>query len=193
MKSSRKRCSWCGDDPLYVDYHDQEWGVPLHADQKLFEFLILEGAQAGLSWITILKKRDAYRKAYYQFDAEKIARFNSRSVTRLLNNPGIVRNRLKIEASITNAHAFLDVQDAFGSFDNYIWRFVDYHPIQNRWHHTKDIPVSTNNSIQMSKDLQLRGFRFVGPTICYAFMQAVGMVNDHVTNCYRYKEIAKYK
>jgi len=193
MKSSRKRCSWCGDDPLYVDYHDQEWGVPLHTDQKLFEFLILEGAQAGLSWITILKKRDAYRKAYYQFDAEKIARFNSRSVTRLLNNPGIVRNRLKIEASITNAHAFLDVQDAFGSFDNYIWRFVDYHPIQNRWHHTKDIPVSTNNSIQMSKDLQLRGFRFVGPTICYAFMQAVGMVNDHVTNCYRYKEIAKYK
>ncbi|WP_455218827.1 DNA-3-methyladenine glycosylase I [Kaarinaea lacus] len=193
MKSSRKRCSWCGDDPLYVDYHDQEWGVPLHTDQKLFEFLILEGAQAGLSWITILKKRDAYRKAYYQFDAEKIARFNSRSVTRLLNNPGIVRNRLKIEASITNAHAFLDVQDAFGSFDNYIWRFVDYHPIQNRWHHTKDIPVSTNDSIQMSKDLQLRGFRFVGPTICYAFMQAVGMVNDHVTNCYRYKEIAKYK
>lgn len=193
MKSSRKRCSWCGDDPLYVDYHDQEWGVPLHADQKLFEFLILEGAQAGLSWVTILKKRDAYRKAYYQFDAEKIARFNSRSVTRLLNNPGIVRNRLKIEASITNAHAFLDVQDAFGSFDNYIWRFVDYHPIQNRWHHLKDIPVSTNDSIQMSKDLQLRGFRFVGPTICYAFMQAVGMVNDHVTNCYRYKEIAKYK
>jgi len=193
MKSSRKRCSWCGDNPLYIDYHDQEWGVPLHADQKLFEFLILEGAQAGLSWITILKKRDAYRKAYYQFDAEKIARFNSRSVTRLLNNPGIVRNRLKIEASITNARAFLDVQDAFGSFDNYIWRFVDHHPIQNRWHHPKDIPVSTNDSIQMSKDLQLRGFRFVGPTICYAFMQAVGMVNDHVTNCYRYKEIAKYK
>jgi DNA-3-methyladenine glycosylase I len=193
MKSSRKRCSWCGDDPLYVAYHDQEWGVPLHADQQLFEFLILEGAQAGLSWITILKKRDAYRKAYHQFDAEKIARFNSRSVTRLLNNPGIVRNRLKIEASITNARAFLDVQDAFGSFDNYIWQFVDHHPIQSRWHHPKDIPVSTNDSIQMSKDLQLRGFRFVGPTICYAFMQAVGMVNDHVTSCYRYKEIAKYK
>jgi DNA-3-methyladenine glycosylase I len=135
MKSSRKRCSWCGDDPLYVAYHDQEWGVPLHADQQLFEFLILEGAQAGLSWITILKKRDAYRKAYHQFDAEKIARFNSRSVTRLLNNPGIVRNRLKIEASITNARAFLDVQDAFGSFDNYIWQFVDHHPIQSRWHH----------------------------------------------------------
>ena len=191
--ASRNRCSWCGDDPLYVAYHDQEWGVPLHADQQLFEFLILEGAQAGLSWLTILKKRDAYRKAYYQFDAEKIARFNSRSVTRLLNNPGIVRNRLKIEASITNARAFLNVQDAFGSFDNYIWQFVNHHPIQNCWHHLKDIPVSTNDSIQMSKDLQHRGFRFVGPTICYAFMQAVGMVNDHVTSCYRYKEIAKYK
>jgi DNA-3-methyladenine glycosylase I len=193
MMASRNRCSWCGDDPLYVAYHDQEWGVPLHADQQLFEFLILEGAQAGLSWLTILKKRDAYRKAYYQFDAEKIARFNSRSVTRLLNNPGIVRNRLKIEASITNARAFLNVQDAFGSFDNYIWQFVNHHPIQNCWHHLKDIPVSTNDSIQMSKDLQHRGFRFVGPTICYAFMQAVGMVNDHVTSCYRYKEIAKYK
>ena len=189
--ASRNRCSWCGDDPLYVAYHDQEWGVPLHADQQLFEFLILEGAQAGLSWLTILKKRDAYRKAYYQFDAEKIARFNSRSVDRLLNNPGIVRNRLKIEASITNARAFLNVQDAFGSFDNYIWQFVNHHPIQNCWHHLKDIPVSTNDSIQMSKDLQHRGFRFVGPTICYAFMQAVGMVNDHVTSCYRYKEIAK--
>ena len=189
--ASRNRCSWCGDDPLYVAYHDQEWGVPLHADQQLFEFLILEGAQAGLSWLTILKKRDAYRKAYYQFDAGKIARFNSRSVDRLLNNPGIVRNRLKIEASITNARAFLNVQDAFGSFDNYIWQFVNHHPIQNRWHHLKDIPVSTNDSIQMSKDLQHRGFRFVGPTICYAFMQAVGMVNDHVTSCYRYKEIAK--
>ena len=191
MMASRNRCSWCGDDPLYVAYHDQEWGVPLHADQQLFEFLILEGAQAGLSWLTILKKRDAYRKAYYQFDAGKIARFNSRSVDRLLNNPGIVRNRLKIEASITNARAFLNVQDAFGSFDNYIWQFVNHHPIQNRWHHLKDIPVSTNDSIQMSKDLQHRGFRFVGPTICYAFMQAVGMVNDHVTSCYRYKEIAK--
>ena len=193
MMASRNRCSWCGDDPLYVAYHDQEWGVPLHADQQLFEFLILEGAQAGLSWLTILKKRDAYRKAYYQFDAEKIARFNSRSFDRLLNNPCIVRNRLKIEASITNARAFLNVQDAFGSFDNYIWQFVNHNPIQNRWHHLKDIPVSTNDSIQMSKDLQHRGFRFVGPTICYAFMQAVGMVNDHVTSCYRYKEIAKYK
>ena len=189
MKTSQIRCSWCGDDPLYMAYHDQEWGVPLHADRQLFEFLILEGAQAGLSWLTILKKRDAYRTAYYQFDVEKIARFNSRSIERLLNNPGIVRNRLKIEASIDNARAFLEVQDVFGSFDNYIWQYVDHHPIQNRWRHLKDIPVSTNESIQLSKDLQQRGFRFVGPTICYAFMQAVGMVNDHITSCFRHKEI----
>ena len=193
MKPSQNRCSWCGEDPLYVAYHDQEWGVPLHADRQLFEFLILEGAQAGLSWLTILKKRDAYRTAYYQFDAEKIARFNSRSIERLLNNPGIVRNRLKIEASIDNARAFLEVQDVFGSFDNYIWQYVDHHPIQNRWRHLKDIPASTNESIQLSKDLQQRGFRFVGPTICYAFMQAVGMVNDHVIDCFRHKEIANIK
>jgi DNA-3-methyladenine glycosylase I len=193
MKTSQIRCSWCGDDPLYMAYHDQEWGVPLHADRQLFEFLILEGAQAGLSWLTILKKRDAYRTAYYQFDAEKIARFNSRSIERLLNNPGIVRNRLKIEASIDNARAFLEVQDVFGSFDNYIWQYVDHHPIQNRWRHLKDIPASTNESIQLSKDLQQRGFRFVGPTICYAFMQAVGMVNDHVIDCFRHKEIANIK
>jgi len=193
MKTSQIRCSWCGDDPLYMAYHDQEWGVPLHADRQLFEFLILEGAQAGLSWLTILKKRDAYRTAYYQFDVEKIARFNSRSIERLLNNPGIVRNRLKIEASIDNARAFLEVQDVFGSFDNYIWQYVDHHPIQNRWRHLKDIPASTNESIQLSKDLQQRGFRFVGPTICYSFMQAVGMVNDHVIDCFRHKEIANIK
>ena len=193
MKTSQKRCSWCDEDPLYVAYHDEEWGVPLHSDQQLFEFLILEGAQAGLSWLTILKKREAYRKAYHQFDAEKIVRFNTRSIERLLSNADIVRNRLKIEASIDNAHAFLDVQDAFGSFDNYIWQFVDHHPIQNCWRLIKDIPVSTKESIQMSKDLKQRGFRFVGPTICYAFMQAVGMVNDHVTDCIRHKEIAKIK
>ena len=191
MKASRNRCSWCGDDPLYVAYHDKEWGVPLHDDQQLFEFLILEGAQAGLSWLTILKKRDAYRKAYYQFDAAKIARFNSRSMERLLNNPGIVRNRLKVEASITNARAFLAIQETFGSFDHYLWHFVDYQPIQNHWRHLKDIPVSTKESELMSKDLQRRGFRFVGPTICYAFMQAVGLVNDHVTDCFRHKEITK--
>jgi len=193
MKTSQVRCSWCGEDPLYVAYHDQEWGVPLHADQQLFEFLILEGAQAGLSWLTILRKRDAYRKAYHQFEVKKVARFNSRSIERLMNNPGIVRNRLKIEASITNARAFLDVQDAFGSFDNYIWQFVDHQPILNHWQHLKKIPVSTKESLQMSKDLQTRGFRFVGPTICYAFMQAIGMVNDHVIDCFRYKEIIRNK
>ena len=187
------RCSWCGEDKLYVAYHDQEWGVPLHDDQKLFEFLILEGAQAGLSWLTILKKRDAYRKAYYQFDVEKVARFNSRSIERLMNNPGIVRNRLKIEASIDNARAFLEVQDEFGSFDKYIWQYVDHQSRQNHWRRLRDIPVSTNESMQMSKDLQQRGFRFAGPTICYAFMQAVGMVNDHVTNCFRHKQVAKIK
>ena len=190
MTKSRSRCSWCGEHLLYVAYHDQEWGVPLHTDQQLFEFLVLEGAQAGLSWLTILKKRDAYRKAYYQFDAEKIARFNSRSIARLLNNTGIVRNRLKIEASITNARAFLEVRDSFGSFDDYIWQFVDYQPLQNRWRQLQEIPVLTKESMQMSKDLQSRGFRFVGPTICYAFMQAVGMVNDHVTTCFRHKELA---
>jgi DNA-3-methyladenine glycosylase I len=187
------RCSWCGEDALYLAYHDQEWGVPLHDDQKLFEFLILEGAQAGLSWLTILKKRDAYRKAYYQFDVEKVARFNSRSIERLLNNPGIVRNRLKIAASIDNARAFLEVQDEFGSFDKFIWQYVGHHPRQNRWRRLRNIPALTSESKQMSKDLQQRGFRFVGPTICYAFMQAVGMVNDHVTNCYRHKQVAKIK
>ena len=191
--NSPERCSWCGEHEFYVAYHDMEWGVPLHDDQKLFEFLILEGAQAGLSWLTILKKRDAYRKAYYQFDAEKISRFNSRSIERLMNNAGIVRNRLKIEASIDNARAFLEVQDEFGSFDKFIWQYVNHRPRQNRWRQLKDIPALTNESQQMSKDLQQRGFRFVGPTICYAFMQATGMVNDHVTTCFRYKQVAKIK
>ena len=189
----QKRCSWCGKDALYVAYHDQEWGVPLHDEQKLFEFLILEGAQAGLSWLTILKKRDAYRKAYYQFDIEKVARFNSRSIERLMNNSGIVRNRLKIEASINNARAFLEVQNEFGSFDKFIWQYVDHQPIQNQWKRLRDIPALTRESEQMSKDLQQRGFRFVGPTICYAFMQAVGMVNDHVTGCFRHKQVARSK
>ena len=189
----QKRCSWCGEDNLYVAYHDQEWGVPLHDDQNLFEFLILEGAQAGLSWITILKKRDAYRKAYHHFDANKIARFNSRSIERLMNNPGIVRNRLKIEASIDNARAFLEVQDEFGSFDKFIWQYVNHRPIQNQWKRLGDIPASTKESKLMSKDLQQRGFRFVGPTICYAFMQAVGMVNDHVVDCFRHQQISKIK
>lgn len=190
---SQDRCSWCGEHDLYVAYHDMEWGVPLHDDNKLFEFLILEGAQAGLSWLTILKKRDAYRKAYYQFDVKKVARFNSRSIERLINNAGIVRNRLKIEASIDNARVFLTVQEEFGSFDKFIWQYVNHQPRQNRWRRLRDIPASTDISIQMSKDLQQRGFRFVGPTICYAFMQAVGMVNDHVVDCFRYRQVAKTK
>ena len=189
----QKRCSWCGKDALYVAYHDQEWGVPLHDEQKLFEFLILEGAQAGLSWLTILKKRDAYRKAYYQFDIEKVARFNSRSIERLMNNSGIVRNRLKIEASINNARAFLEVQNEFGSFDKFIWQYVDHQPIQNQWKRLRNIPTSTRESEQMSEDLRQRGFRFVGPTICYAYMQAVGMVNDHIVDCFRHKQVAKIK
>ena len=193
MKPARTRCSWCGEDLLYISYHDREWGVPLHVDQRLFEFLILEGAQAGLSWLTILKKRVAYRNAYHQFDAEKIARFNSRSINRLLHNSGIVRNRLKVEASIVNARAYLDVKEAFGSFDRYIWQFVDHQPIQNSWRSVSEIPVTTEESNQMSKDLKQRGFRFVGPTICYAYMQAVGMVNDHVIDCFRHKEIIKLK
>lgn len=186
-----KRCSWPGADPLYIKYHDEEWGVPLHDEQRLFEFLILEGAQAGLSWITILKKRDAYRKAYSHFDVEKVARFNSRSVERLLNNPGIVRNRLKIEASITNARAFINVQDEYGSFNDFIWDYVDGKPIQNKFKTLKQLPATTPLSDTISKDLKKRGFKFVGSTICYAFMQATGMVNDHVTSCYRFKEIAK--
>jgi len=190
---SQERCSWCGKHELYVAYHDLEWGVPLHDDQKLFEFLILEGAQAGLSWLTILKKRDAYRKAYYQFDVEKVARFNSRSIERLINNAGIVRNRLKIDASIENARAFIEVQEVFGSFDKFIWQYVDHQPRQNHWRRLSDIPASTNESKQMSQDLKQRGFRFVGPTICYAFMQAVGMVNDHAVDCFRHKQVAKIK
>ena len=186
-----KRCSWCGEDPVYVDYHDNEWGVPLHEENQLFEFLILEGAQAGLSWITILKKRDAYRKAYHDFDVEKVARFNSRSVQRLLNNAGIVRNRLKIEASITNARAYLDIQGEYGSFAKYIWNYVDGKPIQNKFKTLKQIPASTPLSDTISKDLKKRSFKFVGSTIVYAFMQATGIVNDHVADCYRYKEIAK--
>jgi DNA-3-methyladenine glycosylase I len=186
-----KRCTWCGEEPIYVDYHDKEWGVPLHDENQLFEFLILEGAQAGLSWITILKKRYAYRKAYHYFDVEKVARFNSRSVERLLNNAGIVRNRLKIEASITNARAFLDIQDEYGSFDKYIWEYVNGTPIKNKFNTLKQIPASTSLSDTISKDLKKRGFKFVGSTIVYAFMQATGMVNDHIADCYRYKEIAK--
>lgn len=183
------RCKWAGTDPLYVRYHDTEWGVPLHDDKKLFEFLVLEGAQAGLSWLTILKKRKNYRNAFDNFDVAKISAYGSARVSALLCDPGIVRNRLKIEATVQNARAFQKVQTGFGSFDNYIWRFVEGSPIRNRWKTEARIPAQTPESIAMSKDLKRREFRFVGPTICYAFMQAVGMVNDHVVNCFRYNQV----
>jgi DNA-3-methyladenine glycosylase I len=179
------RCGWAGSDPLYVRYHDEEWGVPVHDDRRLFEMLILEGAQAGLSWITILRKRDAYRRAFDRFDPKKVAGYDGRRRRALLNDPGIVRNRLKIEAAVTNAAACLEVQREFGSFDDYLWRFVGGRPIVNRPATLKDIPTSTPESDAMSRDLKRRGFRFVGSTICYAFMQAVGMVDDHLTSCYR--------
>lgn len=185
-----KRCQWCGDSELYQRYHDTEWGVPCYDDKVLFEFLILESAQAGLSWITILKKRENYRKAFADFDAAKVARFNSRSVDRLMNDAGIVRNRMKIASAINNARRFLQVQKEFGSFASYIWGFVDGKPIRNRWQKLSDIPASTPLSDQISKDMKRRSFRFFGATICYAHMQATGMVNDHVTSCFRHSECA---
>ncbi len=181
-----KRCAWAKDD-LYVAYHDKEWGVPVHDDRLLFEFLILEGAQAGLSWITILKKRENYRRAFNNFDARKVARYDAGKIRKLLADPGIVRNRLKIESAVRNAKAFLAVQKEFGTFDRYIWQFVGGNPIRNHWNSLKQIPAQTPESDAMSKDLVRRGFKFVGSTICYAFMQAVGMVNDHVTDCFRYE------
>ncbi len=187
----KTRCGWAVTDPLYILYHDEEWGVPVHDDRKLFEMLLLEGAQAGLSWITILRKRENYRKAFDRFDPKKIARYDRKKIQRLLADEGIVRNKLKISASIQNARAFIDVQKEFGSFDSYLWRFVHGKPIQNRWKSLKEIPPSTIESTALSKDLQQRGFRFVGPTICYAFMQAVGMVNDHITGCFRHREVRK--
>jgi DNA-3-methyladenine glycosylase I len=186
---SLSRCAWAGSDPLSVAYHDQEWGVPLHDERRLFEFLVLEGAQAGLSWMTILKKRDNYRQAFAGFDPAVVAGFDAAQVAELLQNPGIVRNRLKIEAAVANARAFLQVQAEFGSFDAYIWGFVGGRPIHNAWTSLSQIPAQTPQSQAMSKDLLRRGFRFVGPTICYAFMQAVGMVNDHTTDCFRYAEL----
>ncbi|HKA13680.1 MAG TPA: DNA-3-methyladenine glycosylase I [Myxococcota bacterium] len=186
-----KRCHWVGSDPIYVEYHDTEWGVPLHDDRKLFEFLVLEGAQAGLSWLTILRKRESYRTAFAGFDPEAVARFNRRSVERLLQNPGIVRNRQKVEAAIANARAFLAVQEEFGSFDRYVWRFVDEAPLQGHWKSTRDVPAKTPESAAMSKDLIARGFKFVGPTICYAHMQATGMVNDHQLDCFRCAPVRK--
>ena len=184
-----KRCEWADTSELEQSYHDKEWGVAVHEDRRLFEFLILEGAQAGLSWSTILRKREGYRKAFDNFDVQKIARYTEHDVARLLVNAEIIRNKLKIRATITNARAFRQVQEQFGSFDHYIWQFVNGKPIQNAWEKMTDIPASTPESEAMSKDLQKRGFKFVGKTICYAFMQAVGMVNDHLTDCFRYGEI----
>ena len=185
----KQRCKWAGTDPLYIEYHDNEWGIPLHDDRKLFELLILEGMQAGLSWITILKKRQSYRKAFNNFDAEQIASYDSNKIVQLLSNKGIIRNRLKIEAALQNARAFLSVQKEFDSFDTYIWQFIDGKPIKNAWKTQEEIPSKTDESIDMSIDLKKRGFKFAGPTICYAFMQAVGMVNDHTVDCFRYHEI----
>jgi DNA-3-methyladenine glycosylase I len=185
-----ERCPWCGEDPLYQHYHDTEWGVPLHDDRSLFEFLTLEGAQAGLSWITILRKRDNYRAAFDNFDAAKVARYTARKVEKLLQDPGIVRNRLKVESTISNARAFLETQAAFGSFDRYLWDFVDGQPIVNRFTSLKQVPASTPLAEKLSKDLKKRGFRFVGPTIVYAHMQATGMVNDHLVGCHRHKACA---
>ncbi|MEX2498780.1 MAG: DNA-3-methyladenine glycosylase I [Wenzhouxiangellaceae bacterium] len=183
-----QRCPWCGTDPLYQTYHDTEWGVPVHDDRTLFEFLILEGAQAGLSWITILRKRENYRRAFHGFDAEKVARYNRSSVQRLLGDAGIVRNRLKIEATITNARAFLETRDRFGSFSDYIWGFVDGKPVVNHFKCMDEVPAVTPLAEKISKDLKQRDFRFVGPTIVYAHMQATGMVNDHLVSCPRHRE-----
>jgi DNA-3-methyladenine glycosylase I len=180
------RCQWAGNDPLYQKYHDEEWGVPLHDDQKLFEMLILEGAQAGLSWITILRKRENYRKAFLNFDPVKVAKFDSKKIEQLIQNEGIIRNRLKINAAVTNAKFFLEVKKEFGSFDEYLWRFVDGKPVQNRRRSIKEIPARTEISDALSKDLKKRGFKFVGSIICYAFMQAVGMVNDHTDSCFKF-------
>ncbi len=185
------RCAWAT-NPLLIQYHDEEWGVPVHDDRRLFEFLILEGAQAGLSWHTILQKRAAFREAFDHFDPASIARYDARNVRQLLNNPGIVRNRLKIQAAIANARAMLAVQQAFGSFDLYLWHMVNGRPIRNRWHTAHDVPCSTPIAAAMSRDLKRRGFAFVGPTICYAFMQAIGMVNDHTTNCFRHRILCRH-
>ena len=187
QRDRAQRCSWCGDDPLYVRYHDEEWGVPVHDDRTLFEFLILEGAQAGLSWSTILNKRENYRKALGGFDPKRVARYDGRKMQQLLRDPGIVRNRLKVASAIANAKAFLRVQEEYGTFDGYIWQFVEGKPRLNSWKSLSQVPASTAQSDAMSKDLKRRGFNFVGSTICYAFMQAVGMVNDHLVVCWRHR------
>ena len=185
------RCPWAGPDPLYRRYHDAEWGVPVHDDRHFFEMLILEGAQAGLAWITILRKREGYRDAFDGFDPGAVARYDDRRVEALLGNPAIVRNRLKVESALGNARAFLRVQEEHGSFDGYVWRFVDGRSRQNRWRTMDEVPAETPESRAMSRDLKRRGFRFVGPTICYAFMQATGLVNDHLADCFRHQPLAQ--
>lgn len=182
------RCSWCGDDPLYQQYHDSEWGVPCRDDKKLFEFVILEGAQAGLSWITVLRKREAYRSAFADFDVQRVAVFDEQDIERLINDAGIVRNRLKIASAISNAHLFIDIQKEFGSFSNYFWGYVDNQPIVNRWEKHSDIPATTELSDLIAKDMKKRGFKFFGSTICYAHMQAMGLVNDHTLDCFRHSQ-----
>jgi DNA-3-methyladenine glycosylase I len=187
--TERHRCGWCGHDELYVAYHDDEWGVPVYDDRKLFEFLILEGAQAGLSWLTILKKREGYRRAFADFDSSKVARYGEKEIASLLNDPEIVRNRLKVRSAVANAQAFLEVQHEWGSFSDYFWSFVDGRSIQNSWRSLSEIPVTTPLAEGISKDLKARGFRFVGPKIVYAHMQATGIVNDHLVDCFRHSEI----
>jgi DNA-3-methyladenine glycosylase I len=184
-----KKCIWALSSALEEKYHDQEWGVPIHDDRLLFEFLILEGAQAGLSWSTILNKREGYRKTFDNFEAQKISQYGDKKVKQLLDAPEIIRNRLKVNAAITNAKVFLTIQQEYGSFDSYIWQFVEGKSIQNQWQHVNQIPVATLESEQMSKSLKQKGFKFVGPTICYAYMQAIGMVNDHTNDCFRHKQI----
>ena len=187
-----ERCAWCGADPLYVAYHDDEWGVPVHDDRHLFEMLVLEGAQAGLSWLTILRKRESYRKAFHGFDIEAVARYTESDVARLLADPGIVRNRLKVASAIRNARCVLDLQDKHGSLGAFLWRYVDGGLMQNTWRSLAEIPNSTAQSDRMSRDLKRLGFNFVGSTICYAFMQSVGMVNDHVVDCFRHAEMQRW-
>ncbi len=191
MQKRMRRCAWVSDDPLMIAYHDKEWGVPLYNDGKLLELLILEGAQAGLAWVTVLRKRENFRKAFHGFDSADIARYSNKDVKRLLDDPGIIRNRLKIEAAIINAKKFLEVQNEFGSFHEYVWQFVGGKPIKHKFKSPSEIPSTTEESDAMSRDLRKRGFKFVGSTICYAFMQATGMVNDHTTDCFRYKEVSR--
>ena len=189
MMKEKNRCAWGRMDELYIAYHDNEWGVPVYDDQKIFEFLVLESAQAGLSWITVLRKRENYRRAFAGFDPKRIAKFSQRDVEKLLGNAGIIRNRLKIEAAINNARCFLEIQKEFGSFAKYIWGFVGGKPLRNKWKKISDLPVTTKEAEALSKDLKKRGFKFLGPTVIYAHMQATGMVNDHIVDCFRYHEV----